>query len=350
MAGLYSASVLLAAVLLAEFVVLPWVVAMPRDVWLMGFAAPPGAVIDNVEINSYGFAGADPRVDKQQGVTRVLLLGASVAFNRRFAERLEEAMQSELERPVQVTGAALRSHTTRSSLLKYDLLKQYSFDYVIIYHGINDIWADNVEASEFRLDYRHLGTWYQRGPWVDHSIIVRMLYNRWYAWHEPDPMRMIFPRTKQRRLARFLSLETFAANMNELLSQIREQGSRSLLLTFAHHIPSNYSKERFVRAKLNYNNPEEYDPCPIELWNAPSYVQRSITRNNRTLARLARQHDVPLIEMAEEISWDIENFGDIVHLSDVGTTRFVGLLARSIRALEEEELLTGDRGSRIEGE
>ena len=44
-------------------------------------------------------------------------------------------------------------HTSRASVIKYDFLSKYRFDVVLIYEGINDLWANHVTPERFRDDY-----------------------------------------------------------------------------------------------------------------------------------------------------------------------------------------------------
>jgi hypothetical protein len=145
--GLLSVSTL-AGLALIEFLFAPWYVfrSVDRDLGLMGFYAPPGMVVDDTRINSDGFTGHElSQIDDSADTLRILTLGGSTMFNRRMTERMIESWSDALPTAPQVVGAALRTHTTRASVIKYKYyFSKYRFDYVLIYHGINDLWANNV--------------------------------------------------------------------------------------------------------------------------------------------------------------------------------------------------------------
>jgi hypothetical protein len=173
-------SVTLLVLVVAELAVLPRRDApLPRAIQLLGFHAVPGQVLDDTPISALGFAGDAIDVGKPPGTVRVLMLGASAFFNRRMALRLKSALQERTEARVEVVGAALRTHTSMASVLKYRALRKYAFDCVLVYHGINDLWANNAPPERFRDDYSHMGGWYARGPLLDRSLIARRAYNRW---------------------------------------------------------------------------------------------------------------------------------------------------------------------------
>lgn len=316
--GVLSTSVLI-GLLLIELVFAPWYVFrdVDRSLGLMGFYAPPGMLVDDTLINSDGFTGhALADVSRENGGLRVLTLGGSTMFNRRMTERMIASWTDALPTPPQVVGAALRTHTTRASVIKYDyLFSKYQFDYVLIYHGINDLWANNVPPEIFRPDYSHQNAWGRRGLLLDHSVIARRVYN------SRQTRRGTFP-TKSNQ-ADFMADKSFEANLRALVASVRSNGGIPVLMTFASFIPDDYSQEKFSSGELPYNNPTRYDYCPVELWGDVAYVKKGLQRLNAIVRRLASELDVDLIEQAERLSAVSLNFGDSVHFSELGTDRFI---------------------------
>ena len=76
------------------------------------------------------------------GGTRVLVLGGSVMFDRHLAQRLKQAIATRTERPVELVGAGLRSHTSRSSLIKLQWFVQHHDADLVLHAGLADIKAD----------------------------------------------------------------------------------------------------------------------------------------------------------------------------------------------------------------
>jgi lysophospholipase L1-like esterase len=326
--ALYAAfltALLVVAVLLVELVVLPglsWPV--PRKIQLMGFHAQPGLDLGATRIHRLGFAGDAPEPEKPPDTLRVLTLGESTLFNRnltgRLAARLREGGQS-----FEVLGAALRSHTSRSSVLKYQVLRELDFDVVLICHGINDLYANHVPPEEFRDDYSHLNPWYRRGPLLDRSLIARRLFN---AAHGGGLLATSAPEFADQNRAGFASEKTLETNLRQLVERVRADGGQPVLLTLAWSLPGNYTIAAFDKGSLGYNNPEGYDPCPVELWGTPEYVAEGLERHNAVTRRVAAQLQTPLFDAEVVMGRDLVWFGDICHFSEPGTDRFVDLLVR----------------------
>ncbi len=290
----------------------PWVGDLPRETFLMGFAATPGKV-DDVIVNSMGFTGDVVVREKGEGTTRLLTLGESSFFNRRVTERLKSRLQKISTNEVQIVGAALRTHTTRSSLLKYELLRSYDFDLVLIYHGINDLWANQVPLEEFQEDYSHLDPWYARNFWLDHSVLVRLAYNAVAA-----------PRSRSAGApSHYASEATFERNLSTLVEKIRVDGATPVLMTLAFSLPPHYTFEAFASDRIGYNNPTNYDRWPVELWGPPRYVRKGLDDHNRIVRGLAERHRVPLLDQERLMGKDLRWFGDVCHLSEEGTDRFI---------------------------
>jgi hypothetical protein len=135
---LYCLLLTLGAALLAEFVLLPRMNAMPRAQLLAGFTAIPGSVIDGQTINALGFTGDTITLTKPPNTVRILVLGSSTMFNRHMAEKLKAALQKTTSQSVELLDAGIRSHTTRADVIKLKFLATYQWDYVLFYDGIND--------------------------------------------------------------------------------------------------------------------------------------------------------------------------------------------------------------------
>jgi lysophospholipase L1-like esterase len=297
----------------AELWLPPLLRGLPRETYLMGFAAVPGTVVDDVTINAMGFTGDVVAPAKPPATVRVLTLGGSALFNRRMAVRVRERLQRLGPLRVEVVGAALRTHTSRSSVLKYELLRRYHFDYVLLYGGINDLWANHVAPADFREDYSHLGPWYRRGPWLDRCVTCRLLYNA--------AARAPAPRTD--RPLHFASVRTFARNLTQIVDMAAEDRATPVLMTFAWSVPPDYSYEAFAAGRIAYDNPTNYDRWPVELWGPRGWVVEGLQRHNAVVRELARSRRLPFIDQEALIGKDLRWFGDPCHLSEAGTDRFV---------------------------
>ncbi len=82
----------------------------------------------------------------------ILLLGGSVLFEN--SKILKEMGR---RHAFNFYNAAYIAHTTLDSLYKYKYLikNKLKFDYVIFYHGINDVRLNNIPSKFYRDDYSH---------------------------------------------------------------------------------------------------------------------------------------------------------------------------------------------------
>ena len=82
----------------------------------------------------------------------ILLLGGSVLYKN--ANILQELGYSH---SFNFYNAAFIAHTTRDSLHKYQYLdrEKLKFDYVIFYHGINDVRLNNIPKQFYKENYSH---------------------------------------------------------------------------------------------------------------------------------------------------------------------------------------------------
>ena len=304
-----------ATIIFGEFFLIPYKKELSRELFLMGFSAIPNSLVDDTLINSMGFTGDSIDIMKMRGTIRILTLGGSVMFNRRMTERLKNRFNTITIQHIEILGAALRTHTTMSSVLKYKLLSKYNFDFVLIYHGINDLWANHTALEDFKDGYSHLNPWYKRNFLLDHSLICRIIYNR-FIYRKPATVLQ----------AAFVDLpgeRTFERNLITLIKAISKNGSIPILMTFAWNIPGNYTIESFKSNTLGYNNPTNYDKWPVELWGSPEYVREGLQRHNRIVRQIANINNVLLIDQEKPLGESLYWFGDVCHLSEEGTEKFI---------------------------
>ena len=290
MFSVYCACMLVLAGVLAEFWILPAVTGMPRAMLLAGFVATPGSVVDGQKINALGFTGDVPAMQKPDNTVRVLLLGSSSLFNRHLGERLKKNLQQRTDKHIELLDAGIRSHTSRADTVKWQMLATYQWDYVLIYNGINDLWANHVLPQDYREDYAHLDPWNRRNTWLDHSVVLRYGYNMgWQLLRDvnrrtdeklfPD-YQFVFPKKPFVNAAAFASLTTYHNNMGTLIRQIADQHATAVLLTLAFHLPESYSRQAFIDNALGYNNPDQYDKRDVYNWGPPDYVREGLEKEN----------------------------------------------------------------------
>lgn len=328
--AIYILSVTCIILLIFEFMILPWHFNLSRDLALLGFTAQPDIKIDDTYINSMGFTGDEITIEKSPDTIRLLTLGGSSFFNRRLTVRLKERFDGVSSSSVEILGAALRTHTSMSSLIKYRALSKYNFDYVLIYHGINDLFVNHVDPEYFETDFSHMGPWYKRGVLLDNSLVARVIYNN-FIWGRKifggKKIWYIYPDEKNENSMNFLSEKLFRRNMKMLVKEIRKNNGTPVLMTFAWNVPEDYDNQLFRSGKVGYNNSDNYDRHPVELWGSVRYVKEGLRRHNNVLRHLSDRRDVEFIDQESLLGKDLVWFGDVCHLSDEGTAKFIDNIA-----------------------
>lgn len=291
-----------------------------RSLQLLGWRAEPNSRMEGVQLNSEGFTGAVlPVVRQDPDDIRVLCLGGSVMFYLSMAKEIGKALQPLTERKVSVVSVGLPLHTSRSSCIKYDrYFHQHGFDFVLIYHAINDLFANHHSPEDFRSDYSHLNAWYHRDWLVDNSIAARVIYNR-VLWEKPTmPNQGI-----KLNQSEFAGSVSFAANMEHLVTAARRDGAVPILMTFATHIADGFSLNAMLDGKLGYVATKEHFVNGLRSWGQPEYVIEGLQRHNDIIQKISDEREVLLVDQQQALSADIKNFVDPCHFSPEGQRRFI---------------------------
>jgi hypothetical protein len=323
----YIFVVSIASVIAFEFVILPWHFNLPRDIALMGFAGKPDTTIDDTLINAIGFTGDVLHQGKNPEAIRLLTLGGSAMFNRRMSERVKNSLNKVANSSVEVMGGALRTHTSMSSVIKYRTLSKYKFDSVLIYHGINDLFVNNVYVDYFKSDYSHMVPWYRRNYLLDNSLILRVIYNNVFwgrrifgtaSWH----LKYIYPDKALENAMNFESERFFRRNLTTLVKEIKKDGAVPVLMTFAWTIPDHYTQDKFKAGKAGYAS-SNFKNYPVELWGSVEFVSEGVRRHNKVIREVAEEFNVLLLDQEKLLGKNLRWFEDICHLSEEGTDQFV---------------------------
>jgi len=257
----------------------------------------------------------------------VLLLGGSVLHHGfgDVAERLREGLEAKLGRKVRVVNLANLGHTTRDSLNKYQRLTDKRFDLVLVYHGINDVRLNDTPPGAFRADYshhtrfaqiaaidRHRELPYLSFPYTTYYLLSS-LADRWHLTDRPRPEFVSYGKDIRTPPA-------FEANMEAIAAIARERGDRLLLLTYAYHIPADYTEEAFLAGKLDYGGGR----MSVEGWGEPANVVKTIDLHNAATRRVAARHpEVLFRDQAALMPRKGTYFNDPCHFTKAGCERFV---------------------------
>lgn len=293
-----------------------------------------------------GFENADFSRSKPDSTFRILCLGSSTSIYANYPEFIAWAFRGQpyvmtQGMKVQVFTTGFEAHTTLDSYYKYKYLYDgYDFDLVIFYHGINDLRANNCPPEMFKDDYSHFSYYSVINPVMDFMEVP--ILNRSFL-----ALKIVLAVQEQKREkienenpTAFLpthdpadewihygdeirSAETFRRNLEEIIGLAKERGHRALLMTFAHRIPDNYSREAFMNGELGYIESEEI-AVPVELYGSEENVKKGLKIHNDIIRETARKHGTYFIDQAEFLGKDNKAFIDVCHFTERGINRFGG--------------------------
>jgi hypothetical protein len=261
-----------------------------------------------------------------------LLLGGSV-LDPKFgdiAERLRVGLEPKVGRKVRVVNLANPARVTLDSLIKYQHLSDKRFDLVLVYHGINDVMLNQTPPGQYRDDYTHHRRFAQldflahrQGP---HSPLLPFT-----AYFAATSLRYKFDWTPRATTIGYgkdiRTPPAFEANMEAIATLSRERGDRLLLVTYASHIPSNYTEAAFKAKQLDYTG-HHY---PLSIWGERENVVNALALHNDATRRVAARHpEAQLIEMVQFMPDEGAYFNDPCHLTEKGCERFADVVLSQV--------------------
>lgn len=249
----------------------------------------------------------------------VLLLGGSTA--EQLGVELENQLRSLSRGPVRVWNAARSAHTTRDTFNKMEYLSQHShqYDLLIVYDGINDVQMNCIRDDLFRDDYSHCA-WY-RG-FEKRRIQKTMDLQTVFAERMETLIGLGTPVGDNLKYGKSIKTgAAFRANLSQTINYASEVETPVLLMTFATHIPSGYTKEAFKKKQLDYQSGNF--GMAVECWGTPEVVQRTMALHNSIIRELSATHSPNLLIDIERLMTSGQDFCDVCHLTSTGVKHFV---------------------------
>ncbi len=262
----------------------------------------------------------------------ILILGGSTISEEYgpIGKQLAEGMQQRLGKPVRVFNLAYAAHNSRDSMLKYRWLADQHFDLVVVYDGFNDTRMNNAPPGLFRDDYSHC-LWYRNLNRLDeHPVLFQsvlpftVLFTKarieevtGLAWYLPR----LNPNDEWTEYGKDVRTHvTLQRNLGDIVMTAKERGERVVVMTFAYHVPADYSLEAALAGRLDYGAPTS---TPIELWGKPAHVVAAMQQQNDAVRVLAAQHpEAVFVDQDRLLPRGAKNFADCCHFTEEGCTRF----------------------------
>jgi hypothetical protein len=291
--------------------------------------------------------------------TSVLVLGGSVVFDEDVAYldgdksvvssfcKLDELLHLQASeiggKRYRVYSLAQPAHNSLDSWYKYKYLRDKRFDYVVVYHGINDARANNCPSEMFDQDYRMIAFYdelyvFERHPEINifftpyvvdrlGFFISRGLDRKRYIPREPyldsdGGSRVYFTQFG----GEVKSAVSFERNLRRISDLANRKGDRLVLLTFAYYVAPGYTLEKFRNRELDYTE----QLWPTELYGRVEYVADAIEVHNEIIRHLGRDGGVLFADLDAEMPKSGKYFNDICHLSQAGCGVMSGVILKAL--------------------
>jgi hypothetical protein len=314
--------------------------------------------------------------------TRVLLLGGSAITNSLCnLERLLAEKLSDCKKPLIIFSLARYAHNSADSRVKLELISNIKFDYIFLYHGINDTRANNCPASVFDEKYNHIEFYRDVNLLLKHKEInwlcspyylewifdklmiatgcIDLIPREYFVAHprlfqmekefppakNPEELQLFKKLTDlqskiitpELKSANYTWLEmgkdiksskTYQKNINAVYRICCKNNSKLILTPFAAYLPLNYTLHRFLTDTLNYAEQR----WPAELYGKPQWVMKGIRKHNEITRQFASSHpDVLYFNFPDSIGIGRTYFNDICHLAPAGCESLSNCISNEIR-------------------
>lgn len=296
----------------------------------------------------------------------VLILSGSALFKYYGgpALQLQRALEAAGYKNVRIWNMAKPAHGTRDSLIKYRWLKDKRFDWVIVYHGINDLRANNVPKSEFRDDYSHMA-WYSEvnamiGKPDDDFLAAPLFWNylRLQLHNKRHPSSIQFDQPPSQEAMQYGSeirtAEAFRGNLSDIVEISKKRHDWLTLVTYASYLDPKYTLERMkhdqdIKLKktkgeleLSYATTSYADQAqPCEIWGKPENLVKGLKLHNDATRAVARKKHCGLVDFAAKAPQDGKYFIDICHLSPLGVADLTSAVLAQAPPLKDKPAAPG---------
>lgn len=288
---------------------------------------------------------------------KLLVLGGSVVYNSEVIVEVEGQqaicsfcnIKEQLPKEeYQVISLAQPGHNSLDSRYKFDYLNDYKFDFIFIYHGINDARANNWPQEDFDTLYRHVEFYDDLALVLEHSELP--LLTSWFAvdWlrHTLRKKEKIYlpkeifigllngkPEKYLRNGNSIKTRKSFQSNLEYIIKLAAIKNEQVILSSYAWYLPDNYSIEAFKRGLLDYDQ----QIFPTELYGIPENVKRALIIHNELVYTLSQKHEnLKYFDLNSRIPKSKEYFNDICHLNAKGCNIMMNSLNLTIREKDEK--------------
>ncbi|HWA99503.1 MAG TPA: hypothetical protein VG713_13465 [Pirellulales bacterium] len=299
--------------------------------------------------NRWGFRGEEIDQAKPDGTYRIFFFGGStvmcesVPWEDSHPRLLEQRLRDTYpHRSIEVQNVGAQWHTTLHSLVKLEsLVQDFHPNLVIMYHAINDLYrsfpADLYAEGPYRSDYsNYLGPVRNLvHPRYMGYLMFRSAFGCWMSDYRFERVRVIgpdgngveglrmlfFPKCQEVEVRDWPSLAAFARNIRNFVHLARSSDIKVVLATqpYLYHDDLSPSEQELIVFPLM----QQFQGKRASVASMRSGMDQF---NNQT-RRIAKELDVPLIELEAAVPKTLDYFYDDVHYTRRGNTRVAETVA-----------------------
>lgn len=261
---------------------------------------------------------------------RIFCLGGSTTEftdknHRGWPDRLEQLMRRDsTDRSIEVHNLGRQWYTSEHTLINYAVnLRQYRPHVLMVMHAVNDLLVNAdfcyYSFGRFAPDYRHfLGAAYRL---IERPTLWETVASVWRKmWYFP-PREVI-------DTDEFPGLASFDRNLRTLITLARADSVQVVLLTQPHLFKETMTPEE--DAALVMLHVEAVGPD--KEWHRSTGL-RGMQQYNDTVRRVAREEQVPLIDLEQAIPKTLEYLSDDVHYREQTYDLIAEFLAAELQKL-----------------
>ncbi len=286
-------------------------------------------------------------VAQDDGVLNILLLGGSVMRRAHDSGAIYKGLNKFYKGRFRIFHLAEPGHTTLDTLYKMRRVRDKSFDLVIVYHGINDVRANNCPDAVYQPDYTHVTQYRMARQVMDGGspdfllpVMGQYLWSHFVLEPRGQAIPQLHMKAWLKHGATIKTTDAFRNNLRATVDLAREQGAKVVLMSFAYYVPTDYTHERYKAGALDYTA-DKYS-YPVELWGQPANVIKALDAHNGVIRQVARERETYFVDQTALIDAAGKNFTDICHFTAAAMEQFTDNL---FSATGEEPLLEIAKGA-----
>lgn len=299
----------------------------------------PNKSTKTIHIDSHGFRNDEPIMPKPDELVRIAYLGASTTFcaevssnEKTWPHITTELLRNQYPRVrMDYINAGVPGYTLETSLRHMrNLVAPFKPDVIVIYHATNDLSGEMRELATEQGIY-HAGD-------IDESWLAK----KSVLWNLLEKnIRIISAQYRAKSGQSRLKFDNnkigsgFEHELELLLQEARKISPIVAIATFSIQIRPQQTQDEKLKAAASalYYMP----------FMTPDSLIQAFNRYNEIIRNVAKRNNALVIESAEKIPGNGENFNDSVHFKDAGSLQMARLVAPVIAESADFASLLGDK-------